>query len=332
MPPEFTQLQLALLGHLRQRPGSYHEVSTLAQLCAQSSKSVSEALDALGAWGYQLSRNQSGQVSLTDTPDRLYAHEIRFGLPTRTVGSNVHAFDITDSTNLRADEFARQNAPEGTLVVCEMQSAGKGRLNRQWYSPRHTGIYASLVLRPKVDPASTPGISLLMAAAVVTAVRELTDLPAQIKWPNDVLIGGRKSAGILADLTAESARVSYLILGLGVNVNQSESDFPPEIAEKATSIRLETGRPLNRVRLLQHILMDFEKRYFNFLANGLVAELPTLKALSSVLSKRIRFEHQGARMEGTAMDIDANGLLVVDVDGRIMNLTAGEISLAEAYQ
>lgn len=332
MPPEFTQLQLALLVHIRLRPGSYHDISTLAQLCAQPSKSVSEAIDGLSAWGYQIARNQTGQISLTDTPDRLYAHEIKFGLPTKTLGCDVHSFDITDSTNLRADELARQNAPEGTLVVCEMQSAGKGRLNRKWHSPRQTGVYASLILRPKVDPASTPGVSLLMAAAIVTAVRDIADIPAQIKWPNDVLISGRKTAGILADLITDSREVSHLILGLGVNVNQTESDFPAEIAEKATSIRIATGRPLNRVRLLQHILMDFEKRYFNFLANGLVAELPTLKALSSVLSKRISFEYEGARMEGTAVDFDSNGMLVVDVDGRIFNLAAGEISLAEAYQ
>lgn len=327
----FNQQQIDLLNLLRGSPESALCLDRLAAKLGRPAELIEQDLDSLSTAGYQFARDSSECITLATIPDRLYAHEIETGLQTCHLGKTIHYYENIDSTNIRAAELAREGAAEGELVVAEMQSAGRGRLSRDWHSPLYCGIYASLILRPQVPVAATPGISLLVAVSIAESITRLTGRQAGIKWPNDVLIDGRKTAGILADLSANARSVQYLIVGFGINVNQIESDFPADITDKATSVRIAIGKPLDRVRLLQNALHDFESRYLSFVREGLEAQLPAIKALSSILMKPITFEQKGRTMKGVAVDIDRNGLLIVECDGSRISLAAGEISLQESY-
>ncbi|MCK4857038.1 MAG: biotin--[acetyl-CoA-carboxylase] ligase [candidate division Zixibacteria bacterium] len=331
MPHDFTPLQIRLLSYLRQKSGSALSTEELAEILRVSPLTIAQSLEELSQEGYHFTRSDEGEIAGFAAPDRLLAHEIIAGLPTKVLGRQIYSFETITSTNVEAYSLALRDEPEGTLVVAEEQSGGKGRLGRDWHSPPRQGIYASLILRPQISPALAPGFSLVVAVNLVECISELLGIEAKIKWPNDVLIDGRKVAGILTELAAGADVVRFLIVGVGININQDIADFPAEIADKATSLKIVSGAPVNRVELLQKLLIKLEKRYLHFITDGLAAQLDTIKAHSSVLSRQIAFRRGGKSISGRAIDINGEGMLLVEVDGEVMTLAAGEITLEENY-
>jgi BirA family biotin operon repressor/biotin-[acetyl-CoA-carboxylase] ligase len=243
-------------------------------------------------------------------------------------GRRMHWLATTTSTNDVAAHLAELGADEGTVVVAETQTAGRGRLGRVWFSPVGAGLYVSIVLRPSgnLSSRSNPSSLLTLASGVAIAegVKAATGLPAEIKWPNDVMIGRRKLAGILAEATAQADTMRYVILGFGVNLQQAA--FPPELANRATSIEAETNGPVDRAQMLVEILMAFSARYADLQAGRFDVILSAWRAFApSLRSSWVEWDSPTGVMRGRAEDIDEQGALVVRVGAKAERLIAGEV-------
>jgi BirA family transcriptional regulator, biotin operon repressor / biotin---[acetyl-CoA-carboxylase] ligase len=250
-------------------------------------------------------------------------------LHTRTLGRRVRHYDIIASTNDVAFQLALQGAEEGDVVVAEGQSAGRGRLGREWFSETGEGLYISLILRPAVSPRLTPILNLAVAVAVSRSLEKLCGLSVDIKWPNDILIQRRKCCGILTEMNADPERVRFLIAGIGINV--SHRQFPPELMESATSIFLESNRHFSRESLLAVILNDFEGLYQRFLREGgkWVADLWAQRS-SGAWGKRVSVDVGDRTVLGTTHGLsDIGALRVVTESGRTEEIVSGDVILWE---
>lgn len=289
---------------------------------------VWKQIRALKAEGYEIEASPRKGYRLCGVPDLLLLQEVRDGLTTRIFGQpQAFYFRQTDSTNLRAKELAAQGAPEGTLIVAEQQTQGRGRRQRTWFSPLRQGICASLILRPAITPTEAPRMTLLSAVAVADTLLALTPLEAKIKWPNDILVRGRKIAGILTEISTGMDAVDYMVVGLGLNVNIPSGDFPEEIRGHATSILAETGVPFSRPLLLRRYLEFFEYYYEIFNTQGFDPVLQRWRALSDMLGRRVRVDMIGTQCVGEVSDFDQEGFLILrDEGGRSVRIFSGDVT------
>jgi BirA family biotin operon repressor/biotin-[acetyl-CoA-carboxylase] ligase len=227
----------------------------------------------------------------------------------------------TGSTNDVAARLADAGAAEGTTVVAQAQTSGRGRYGRSWFSPQDAGLYVSIVLRPS---ASTPLLTLAAGVAIAEAVRAATGLPAEIKWPNDIMIGPRKLAGILAEAAAQAGMVQHVILGFGLNLEPAA--YPSEIASRVTSIEGETSRPANRALLLAEIVAAFGERYGELESQRFDAILAAWRSLApSLPNARVEWDSPQGVVRGRAHDIDADGALLIRVHDRLERASAGAV-------
>ena len=271
-------------------------------------------------------------MSGSSAPD--FATALRAKLQTKIFGSPVHYFPIIDSTNVYAVRLAREGAAEGTTVIADAQSGGKGRLGRSWISPPGVNLYLSVILRPSVSASVAPQLNLLAAVAVADAISEVCQLTPAIKWPNDVLVAGKKVCGILAEMQTEAGELRAVILGIGVNINAPLSAFPEELHDKASSLLLVSGRTIERSMFTASLLTHLEKYYILWLEQGFSALRTTWEMYaSSVLGKRIAVAASEGTVTGTALGLDDNGALLVrdEADNAIHRLLAGDVSVIGGY-
>ncbi len=242
-------------------------------------------------------------------------------------GHRIFYYPTIASTNDRALELAAAGEPEGGLVLAEEQTGGRGRRERTWTSRARLGIYASLILRPGTEAPRAPIFTFMAAVSVASALREAGGVDARIKWPNDVLVGRRKIAGILGEVRGSEPRIRELVVGMGVNVNHVSGDFPPDLRERATSLRIETGRPAGRAPILAFLLEGFERRYGRMLRQGGSEILREWESLSSVpRGGWLVVEGPGGRVEGAMNGVDDEGaLLLVGAGGSPSRVPFGEI-------
>ena len=258
-----------------------------------------------------------------NTPDLMSADEIKEGLGTAILGREVISYAQTGSTNDVALDLAAGGAREGTLVVAESQTRGRGRRNRKWLAPMGTSILASLILRPSITGHEAQSITITSAAAVAQAIRNITQLPALIKWPNDVVIGDRKVSGILTEMRTERGWVSFLVVGIGVTVNIPRDQLPAEIMDIATSLSAELGRNLSRIALLQEILRQLEQRYARVKEREIDTLIDEWKKLSATVGRQVQLITSGRIIRGQAVDMDETGGLLIRTDaGQIQRITA----------
>lgn len=317
-----------VLGELRKRKGEYVSGEELSRRLGLSRTAVWKHIKALQRDGYQISACTRRGYALLTVPDRLYPEEVYAGLKTAWMGRTFYYYEEVGSTNQVAKELAERGAPEGTAVVAEAQTSGRGRLGRGWLSPARKGIWLSLILRPRVAPWQLPQLSLLAAIGVVSAVKELTGLKVGIKWPNDILSRGKKLCGILTEMRAEVEITQYVILGIGLNVNLDMEDFPENLRPSATSLKLELGREVPRLPLLKSLLYHLEGWYETWEKEGFTPIRESWKEASITLGRLVRVEAGHKIFEGVAVDIDEEGrLLVQDADGNLQRFTYGEVSL-----
>lgn len=277
--------------------------------------------------GYEIEAVTNRGYRLTN-PETMYnKRELEQGLKTKTMGQTIYFYEETDTTNNRARELALEGAPEGTLVVAEKQTAGRGRRGKVWESPLGTGIWMSLVLRPQIMPAEASVLTLLCGLATAEAIEAETGLSAGIKWPNDILINGKKAVGILTEMDCEMSEVHFVIPGIGINVNTAS--FLPEIAEIATSLYLECGKTVSRRRLVHRVLERLEEHYETFLRTGsFAAMLEDYRKHCITLGKEVHVLGREPFF-AEALDITPEGeLLVRRADnGKEEVVFSGEVSI-----
>lgn len=276
--------------------------------------------------GYEIESSTRLGYRLVNSPDLILPEEIWSKAKLELLGKNIHYFSSIGSTNEKAKKLAISGAPSGTLVVAEQQTSGKGRLGRQWVSPSRTGICVSIILRPEMAPYEAPKLTLLTAVAACETIRKQTGLLAQIKWPNDILIDGKKICGILTEISAELDRINYVVIGIGINVNNYY--FPEELIDRATSLSLILGRKLNRKELLVGFLESFESHYNLALKDNFKEVMTKWRKLSCNLGRHVKITGKAYSFEGNAIDIDDEGALLVKKDnGEIERVFSGDVSL-----
>lgn len=325
---EIEQLADRLLPVLRKKPGAFTDYDSLAQKLKADKPSVQEAIETLASWDYKL-KKRGEAVAFIEAPDVLTATEIAYGLKTKSIARNIFAYKAVKSTNDLAAEMAEGGQPEGTIVVADQQTKGRGRLGRRWYSPEGTGIYLSIVLKPEFPTEMAPAVSVLTAVALADTLVKYNPDDVRIKWPNDVLIGGRKVAGILTELAAEREKINHIIIGVGINVNQAAGDFPEEIRHLATSVRRSVKKKVRRVDLLQSFLANFEKEYAGYKRSGLKKSHAKIRKYSSLIGHEITIRSGRHEETGRAVDIDVDGRLVLERDGVKSLINAGEVTVAK---
>ncbi len=272
-------------------------------------------------------RHASGYF-LEEVPDILTPDMLKQRLKGSLFGKRIFHFFKTDSTNRVALELGHAGEPEGAIVLAEEQTAGRGRAGRKWHSERAAGIYASLLLRPKLAPVQAPLLTMMAGLSAHSAVQVLTGLAVDLKWPNDLLIRGKKVGGILTEMHAEPGQVRFVIVGIGLNVNQEK--FPSELANVATSLRAETGKPQSRMELLVRLLREFESDYNRFLREGVGSVVARFESVSSYArGKRVRVTNGTESYAGTTAGLGPEGLLQVErEDGRITAVISGDVTEA----
>jgi BirA family biotin operon repressor/biotin-[acetyl-CoA-carboxylase] ligase len=256
-------------------------------------------------------------------------NELEPFLDTDFIGRKVVYLDSIDSTNIYAKKRAEEPFTEGTIIIAEEQSAGRGRLGRYWVSPRGKGIWMSIMLKPDILPADAPKLTIVAAYAVVNAIWSCCNLESRIKWPNDIVAGGKKLCGILTEMSAEADEIKYVVIGIGINANLGVDDFGPEVSSIATSISIESGRDISRKALVASVLREFEKAYKDFERTGSIKFLlDEYKNKSAVLGKEIRIISRKEEITGLAIDISEEGHLMVRLgDGSVREIMSGEVSV-----
>ena len=299
------------------------------QLCEQfqvSRTAVWKVVDQLKKEGYEIEAVPRKGYRLVESPDVLSEAELESLRSTKWAGKSIFVFKETDSTNIQAKAGGEKGEPHGTLYVAESQSAGRGRRGRRWESPAGESIYMSLLLRPEFPPVKAPMLTLVMALAVARALREQTGVDVQIKWPNDLVVQGRKICGILTEMS-----IDYVVIGIGINVNQNE--FPEELKDCASSLKMETGRRFRRSHLIAAVMEHFEMYYEQFLQEGSLAGLR--KEYNELLvnkDRQVKILEPGNHYEAYALGINDTGELIVEKeDGSVQNIFAGEVSVRGIY-
>ena len=265
---------------------------------------------------------------LEKVPDILTADMLRQRLKGSLFGKRIYHFLKVDSTNRVALELGHAGEPEGAVILGEEQSAGRGRAGRGWHSERAAGIYVTLLLRPKLAPVQAPLLTMMAGLSAHTAIQEQMGLTADLKWPNDLLIGGKKVGGILTEMHAEPGQVRFVIVGIGLNVNQDK--FPAELTASATSLRAASGRPQSRLELLVRLLREFERDYNDFLTDGPAAVIERFASVSTYTwGKRVRVSNGKESFTGTTAGLGPEGLLQVRRDnGQVTTVIAGDVAEA----
>jgi BirA family biotin operon repressor/biotin-[acetyl-CoA-carboxylase] ligase len=292
-----------------------------------SRAAVWKHVEGLRRQGYRIDAVASRGYRLVEVPDRLRELELRPLLNTHDVGQVLHCHEEVGSTNDLAKELAEQGAEHGEVVVAERQTAGRGRRGRGWVTPARRNVSFSVVLRPgDLPPARAPELTLVAAVAVCDAIRH-AGVEAGIKWPNDLLVRGRKVAGILTELEAEADRVHWVVLGVGVNVNARAEDFPPELRGEATSLLLERGHPAPRALFLAACLTALEDWYDRHAEQGFEPIRRAWRERSATLGRQVVVRTDGGEVTGLAEDLDADGALLVRTAHGTERILSGDVAL-----
>lgn len=307
------------------------------ELCSRfgvSRTAVWKVINQLKEEGYEIEAVQNKGYRLKASPDVIGEIELGSRLQTRGeghwAGNSLIFYPSTGSTNIDAKRAAEDGAPEGTLVVTDCQNTGRGRRGRDWSSPQGCNLYFTLLLRPDCSPDQACMLTLVMALAVAEAVNEL-GLEAGIKWPNDIVLSGKKICGILTEMSAEPDYIHYVVIGCGINVNQEE--FPSEISRTATSLRLEKGEKISRSALLVSVMDHFEEAYGAFRKTWDLTELlPSYHRFLLNKDARVRVLDPKGEFDGIARGINEKGELLVETEQNgIVNVYAGEVSVRGVY-
>ncbi|MFP4660640.1 MAG: biotin--[acetyl-CoA-carboxylase] ligase [Halanaerobiales bacterium] len=335
-------IDIKLVEYLHNSRGEYLSGEELSKKLGVSRTAIWKHIKKLREKGYRIDSVTNKGYSLKGIPDRITLEEIKIILDTEEMGKELLVYDSLASTNEKAKELARQGYESGTIVIAEEQTAGKGRLGRQWYSPAETGLWLSIILRPDLLPIKSPYLTIIASLAVYQALENIIDSIGdaggilvqhedldkglRIKWPNDILLNGKKVCGILSEMSAEMDHIKYAVVGIGININQNS--FPEEIINIATSLRIEYQKSFRRVKLLKLLLTYFENYYYLLLQAKDKGILETWKEKLSIIGQEITIYSNKQSFSGMVLNISEQGELILKTDDNtIKRFWAGDVSL-----
>lgn len=293
-----------------------------------SRTAVWKHVNKLKARGYRIESIPARGYRFLAAPDTLTDIELATGLRTGRFGRRIVSVREADSTNLLAFRLAEEGAEEGSVVIAESQSGGKGRLGRRWESPSGVNLYCSVILRPVMSPARAPQLTFLSAVAVARAIEAVTPLHPQIKWPNDILVNDLKVAGLLNEMSSETDTIHFVVLGIGVNINMRKEQFPEGLRHPASSLLIESGSSVNRVDFTRAFLAALDILYDVYLGRGFAPIRDEWISRSMVRGRRVRVSSGEEKMEGTVSGIDDDGaLLLYRSDGVAERVLAGDVTI-----
>lgn len=310
--------------------GDYISGESISRSLGISRTAVWKRIEALKREGYSIEASTRKGYRIISREAQYGRHGIQSLLETGFIGRELKFLNKTDSTNTSLKALASGGAPDGTVAVADEQTSGRGRLGRAWASSSGLGIWMSVLLRPKLHPTTVQSITPAIAVAVCRALEPLLFMKPGIKWPNDVLVDGRKICGILTELSAEADMISWVISGIGINVNHEERDFPQDLRGRAASVKmyLKPGTELSRCRLAADVLNRLEEVYLDYLENGPGPVLAEWKERSVTLGRKVLLIQGGTETAATALDLGEDGRLIVRLeDGTLKDVISGEISL-----
>ena len=312
---------------LEERPGRFVSGQEIGRRMGTSRAAVWKHVQALRRRGFGIEGARGAGYRLLGRPDDIEEEELVSRLVHPGFWDSFRYLDTTDSTNSRAIVLADQGSPHGTVVCADSQTGGRGRLGRRWESPPGVNLYVSLLLRPSIEPQMAPQLTLLTAVALARAVEAETGLRTGLKWPNDLYLGGRKAAGILAEMAADPDRLRHVVIGVGLNVNGREETFPAELRTRATSLAMEAGKVFRRVEVLARFLDAFAVAYGAFLSSRLLTLLPDWRRRDILAGKPVTLGRRGEEVNGTAAGVDDDGAFLFRRAGgrRAERIVSGEI-------
>ena len=319
-----------ILKMLRETDG-YISGQELCNKFGVSRTAIWKVMKQLKEAGYNIEAQQNKGYHIVSAPDVMDAAELKSIWKPKWVGCEILYFDSIDSTNTKAQELAEKGYPSGTLVVADKQIAGNGRRGRNWESPSGCGIFMTLMLKPDINPNNASMLTLVSALAVAKALADITGKDAKIKWPNDIVIDGRKVCGILTEMSAQFDYINNIVIGIGINVNNSS--FPEEISATASSLRLLSGgKKYRRAEIIEKIMEYFEKYYSIFLeTEDLSALVNEYDAMLVNMKRQVKVLDPKEPFEGTAMGITKTGELIVDTWESRKLVSSGEVSVRGIY-
>ena len=276
--------------------------------------------------GYKLDAKPNQGYRILSYPDDVSEYTLQWGLETEWIGKKIIHKESTTTTQFDAHQLAQENYEHGTIVIADKQTKGKGRRNRPWHSSNKQGVWMSIILRPKIPPYRAPQLTLLTATALAEVIHKHIGVRPQIKWPNDILINGQKTAGILTEMQAEQDQVQYVVIGIGLNVNQMKQDLPEKIGYRATSLRIETNKEWDLKEIIQHILKSFEKHYTSYIDNGFDNIKKDWEKYSYKIGESIWLKNEQGRNQVIFLGLDENGaLLIKDEKNEVKSIYSAEI-------
>ena len=338
---ELVTTDAKILSALRAHPDGVSGAQLAGQL-AISRAAVWARIEELRRVGFAIEAGPHFGYRLVDEPDALLADDLLARVaatppppnaapgasPPQIIGRDIQVFEQTTSTNDVAEKLARDGVREGFVVFAESQTRGRGRLGRKWMSPTRKGLWFSVLLRPHLHPQETTQLTVISATALRRAIKTVAGLSAEIKWPNDVLLGGKKAAGILTEMSAELDRVRHVILGIGVDVNQAANEFPPELRRIATSVKIESGREISRAELAVEILRELDFDYARIRAGKFAEVADEWEAACATIGRNVTVHVGDRNFRGRAESLDDDGALLIRTEhGHLERIIGGDVLL-----
>ncbi|MTI71783.1 MAG: biotin--[acetyl-CoA-carboxylase] ligase [Firmicutes bacterium] len=313
---------------LKENKNNFISGQNISDKLRVSRTAVWKYINQLKEEGYEIESVSRKGYRLLNSADLLTYEEIEDKLKTNTIGRKIYHFDSLDSTNIKAKKLAIKGENEGTIIIGEEQTKGKGRLGRYWTSPKGKGVWLSIILRPNIEPTKASYITQIGAAAVSKAISDM-GIKNYIKWPNDIVINNKKVCGILTEMSGEINKVNYIVIGMGINVNLNKKEVPKELKNKATSLKIESGNSVSRKKLVANILNNFEYLYDELIEyNTITKSIEICKSSSALINKDIKIIRRNKTKKAKAINLDKDGHLIVEYpDGTKEGLISGEISV-----
>lgn len=317
-----------ILDKLKENSTEFISGENLSKELGVTRAAIWKHINGLKEEGYEIESVSKKGYRIISSPDKLNENEINEILETNYIGKKIIHYDTIDSTNKVAKNLAYNGAETGTVIISEEQTLGRGRLGRNWSSPKGKTISMSIILKPNIPTVIAPKATILGAAAVYCGLEDM-GIHTQIKWPNDIILNGKKVCGILTEMSGEMDKLNYIVMGIGINVNSEEEDFDDEIKIKATSLKIEEGREVNRKQVVAKTLYYLEKYYEKFKVNGDIQDAVEIcKKHSIIMNKEVRIISCGIEKLGKVIDMDNDGELLVEYDnGEKEKVISGEVSI-----